>query len=225
MWSIPELDDEYIDRMEDLLDLYERPLNPKEPVICVDERPVVLHAHARAPMPAKPRREARYDSEYVRRGTANVFCAVEPRAGRHMLKATSDRSGVEFAAMLAQIARAYRKARTIHLVLDNLSTHTEKSLRAAFGPALGSRIWNRFTVHYTPKHGSWLNQAEMEISLYSRQCLGRRRIPDLRTLRHETHAWECHANAHAIRIDWKFTTQDARRKFRYEPIPIRRSKD
>jgi hypothetical protein len=127
--------------------------------------------------------------------------------------------------MLADLVRSDPKARTIHLVVDHWSTHSQKCVVDALGPDLGSRVWNRFTVHYTPVHGSWLNQAEMEIILYSRQCLGRRRIPHLRMLQRETQAWQRHANAHQIRIDWKFTTRDARRKFQDEPIPIRRSKD
>jgi transposase len=154
-----------------------------------------------------------------------VFCAVQPRAGRHFLRATPNRSGAQFAAMLAELARVYRRATTIHLVLDNLSSHSRQCVIDALGAARGSRLWRRFRVHYTPVHGSWLNQAEMQISLYSRQCLGHRRIPDLRTLQRETRAWKRHANAHRIRIDWTFTVQDARRKFHYEPIPIRRSKD
>lgn len=211
--------------MEDLLDLYERPLDPKGPVVCLDERPVTLHAHLRPPSPAKPGREARHDCEYVRRGTANVFCALEPRAGRHMLRATADRSGIEFAAMLCEIARQYPRARTIHLVLDNLSTHSLHCVQTALPEKWATRLWRRFTVHYTPKHGSWLNQAELQISLLSRQCLGHRRISDLRTLQREVRAWQCYANAHRIRTDWRFTTKKARQRFRYEPVNTGRSKD
>ena len=125
--------------------------------------------------PAGSGREARYDSEYERRGTANVFCAVEPKAGRHFTFVTPDRSGVEFAKALFEVAMAYPEAETIHLVMDNLSTHSHKSLADLCGDEFGREIWSCFTPHYTPVHGSWLNQAEIEIGLFSRQCLGKRR--------------------------------------------------
>jgi transposase len=192
MWCVAELDDEYITRMEDTLQTYERPYDPLQPVACLDEKPVTLHADVRPPSPAKPGREARFDSEYERRGTANVFCAVEPKAGRHFTFVTSNRSGDQFAQVLFHLALAYPKVETIHLAMDNLSTHTSKSLRAFYGEQIGTEIWDRFTVHYTPKHGSWLNQvnqAEIEIGLFLRQCLGKRRIPDLKTLDQQVRAW------------------------------------
>jgi len=189
MWCVAELDDEYIRKMEDVLETYEKPYDPAEPVVCFDEKPVTLHADVRGPMPAKPGREARRDSEYERRGTANVFCAVEPKAGRHFTFPTPDRSGLEFAQAVAEWACQYSSAKTIHLVMDNLSSHTRKSLTDLYGEEFGSEIWDCFTVHYTPRHGSWLNQAEIEIGLFARQCLGKRRIPDLKTLRRESRAW------------------------------------
>jgi hypothetical protein len=170
-------------------------------------------------------REARHDSEYERRGTANVFCAVEPKAGRHFTFATPDRSGFEFARVASRLALQYPAAETIHLVLDNLNIHRRKSLTDAFGADLGTEIWDRFTVHYTPTHGSWLNQAEIEIGLFARQCLGKRRIPDLTTLRCETRAWNRRINRAGVKIDWRFTRRDARRKFRYETNDFTRSKD
>jgi len=189
MWCVAELDEEYIRRMEDVLKLYEKPLSAEEPVVCIDEKPVVLHQDIRAPLAARPGRLARRDYEYKRRGTANVFCGVEPKAGRHFPKPTATRSAAEFADYLVEIVARYPEARTIPLVMDNLNTHGRKSLANRYGEKLGGLLWNRFTVHYTPKHGSWLNQAEIEVSLLSRQCLGRRRIPNLATLRGEVRAW------------------------------------
>ena len=144
-------------RMEDVLELYERPHNPQEPVVCFDEKPVSLHGEVRAPQAVRPGVVAKRDSEYKRKGTANVFCAVEPRAGRHFTFPTPRRSAAEFAKVIATIARRYPLAQTIHLVVDNLNIHCQKSLTKHFGPERGAQLWNRFTVHYTPKHGSWLN--------------------------------------------------------------------
>jgi transposase len=224
MWCIAELDEEYIARMEDVLEAYERPYDPAEPVICLDEKPVTLHADVRAPMPAKPGREARRDNEYRRNGTANVFCAVEPKTGRHFTFVTPDRSGFEFAQVMAELACQYPDAKTIHLVMDNLSTHTRKSLTDLYGEELGGEIWDRFTIHYTPKHGSWLNQAEIEIGLYARQCLGKRRIPDLAKLRSESRAWNRRVNRDKVKIKWKFDRDSARQKFGYEYKLSKRSK-
>jgi DDE superfamily endonuclease len=183
MWCVAELNDAYIAKMEDVLETYEKPCDPREPVVCLDEKPVTLHADVRPASPAQPGREARRDNEYERRGTANVFCAVEPKAGRHFTFPTPDRSAFEFAQVACHLAMQYPEADTIHLVMDNLNIHCRKSLTDAFGMKVGSEIWDRFTVHFTPTHGSWLNQAEIEIGIFSRQCLGTRRIPDLETLR------------------------------------------
>ncbi len=171
----------------------------------------------------RPSRESRRDSEYERRGTANVFWAVEPKAGRHFTFVTPDRSGVEFAKALFEVALAYPEAETIHLVMDNLSTHSRKSLTDLCGEELGGEIWDCFTPHYTPKHGSWLNQAEIEIGLFSRQCLGKRRIPDLTTLRREAAAWNRRVNSERVKIDWRFDRNTARRKFGFERLRITRS--
>jgi hypothetical protein len=154
MWCVPELNEEYVSRMEDLLELYERPQNPSEPVLCLDEKPVPLHAEVRPASPAKPGREARRDSEYSRCGTANIFCAVEPKAGRHFSYPTPNRSAVEFSKVIVDLALQYPAARTIHLVLDNLNIHRRKSLTDLLGDQVGGEIWGRFTVHYTPVHGS-----------------------------------------------------------------------
>src|SRR6476620_704682 len=216
MWCVPELDEEYIEKMEDVLETYEQPYDPKEPVVCLDEKPVTLHAEIRPACSALPGREARYDSEYRRCGTANIFCAVEPKAGRHFTFATPDRSGFEFAQVAVRLALAYPAATTIHLIMDNLSSHRQKSLAAVFGAEMAAEVWNRFTVHYTPTHGSWLNQAEIEIGIFTRQCLGKRRIADLKTLRREAKAWNRRMNRDRITINWKFDRRAARRKFGYK---------
>jgi hypothetical protein len=211
--------------MEDVLEVYERPYNPEEPVICLDEKPVTLHAEVRSATPAVPGREARRDSEYKRCGTANVFCAVEPKAGHHFAYPTHSRHGYEFAQVLFRIALAYPEAKTIHLVMDNLSTHTQKSLTDFYGKGVGGQIWERYSAHYTPTHGSWLNQAEIEISLYGRQCLGKRRFSNLAGLRRETTAWRRRANKQRIKINWNFTRKKARRKFKYKSKCSKRSKN
>jgi len=225
MWNVPELTEQYVERMEDVLETYERPLDPAEPVVCLDEKPVSLHADVRPASGVLPGREARQDSEYKRCGTANVFCAVEPLAGRHFTFATPNRSALEFAMVLAKVALAYPKANAIHLVMDNLNIHRRKSLTDTFGNEIGTDIWDRFRVHYTPKHGSWLNQAEIEIGLFSRQCLGKRRIPDLKILTRETRAWNRRMNSARTRIHWRFARKDARRKFRYNKNTFKRSEN
>ncbi len=187
-------------------------------------KPVVLHADVRPPRPMRPGRIARRDSEYERRGTANVFCGVQPKAGRHFTKATANRSSPQFADYLVEIVASYPEAETIHLVMDNLSSHTRKALVDRFGEKIGGLLWERFIVHYTPTHGSWLNHAEIEISSFPRQCLGRRRIPSLTELQQETQAWNRSINRDHITIDWQFTRTKARRKFGYKRNKITRSK-
>ncbi len=225
MWCVAELDDEYITKMEDVLETYERAYTPAEPVVCLDEKPVVLHADVRPPSPVTPGREARQDSEYERRGAANVFCAVESKAGRHFTFATPDRSAFQFALVVCQVAMQYPEALTIHLVLDNLNIHRRKSLTDAFGTQVGNEIWDRFTVHYTPRHGSWLNQAEIEIGLLTRQCLGSRRFPDLPTLRRQCRAWNRRTNRQHLTINWQFNRRAARRKFNYKSKLSKRSEN
>jgi hypothetical protein len=225
MWCVADLDDDYIRKMEDVLATYEKPLNPSEPVICLDEKPVSLHAEVRPPAPAIPGEIAKRDSEYKRCGTANVFCAVEPKAGRHFILATPNRSGSEFAKAVDLMVRHYPDARTVHLVMDNLNIHCRKSLTDYFGVEYGTHIWNRLTVHYTPKHGSWLNQAEIEISLFARQCLGTRRIPDLNRLRHQGKAWSRRMNRKHVTIKWEFTRRKARIRLGYQKNRFMRSKN
>jgi hypothetical protein len=224
MWCVAELDDDYIAKMEDVLETYEKPYDPKQPVVCLDEKPVALHADVRPLSPAVPGRETRRDNEYKRQGTANVFCAVEPKAGRHFTAPTPTRSGFEFARFACDLALQYPEADTIHRVMDNLSSHSRKSLTESFGEEVGEQIWDSFTIHFTPTHGSWLNQAEIEIGLFGRQCLGKRRIPDLKTLRRESRAWNRRINRDRIKINWKFDRRAARRKFGYKSQSFKRSK-
>ena len=172
MWCVPELNREYVERMEDVLNLMEKSASEKEPVVALDERPVQLHASERNGRLMAPGRIAQRDYEYVRRGTANIFCIVAPKTGRHLTHATANRKGRRFAAAMKRISDAYANARRIHIILDNLNTHRLKSLTDAYGDAEGRRLWRRFVIHHTPKHGSWLNPAEIEVSLWSRECMG-----------------------------------------------------
>ena len=144
-----------------------------------------------------------------------MFCAVEPKAGRHFTWPTPNRSADRFAIALCELAMNYPEAQTIHLVMDNLNTHCRKSLVRFFGEEFGGMVWDRFTVHFTPKHGSWLNQAEIEISLFARQCLGKRRIPTLGKLKREARAWNRRMNQNKVLIEWQFTREKARAKFGY----------
>jgi hypothetical protein len=223
MWCVADLNEAYIAKMEDVLERYEQSYDPKEPVVCLDEKPITLHADVRPASPAVPGREARRDNEYERRGTANAFCAVEPKAGRHFTFPTPDRSAFQFAQVIFHLAMQYPEAETIHLVMDNLNIHRRKSLTDLYGAEVGGEIWDRFTVHYTPTHGSWLNQAEIEIGIFSRQCLGTRRIPDLKTLRREARSWNRRMNRARTKINWKFDRKAARRKFGYKKHSFMRS--
>jgi transposase len=215
MWCVPKVDEEYLRRMEDVLDILAKPVVEQEPVVALDERPVQLLDSARPGRAMAPGRPARKDYEYVRHGTANVFCIVAPKVGGHLTHATRNRKAPRFADALERIAAAYPEAKTIHLVMDNLNTHREKSLTRAFGDLEGHRLWRRFTVHHTPKHGSWLNPAEIEVSLWSRECLGRDRVASFAELSRRTRAWNSRANSGRRRINWQFTIADARRVFGY----------
>ncbi len=168
MWCVAELDDEYIARMEDVLALYEKPYSSAEPVICPDEKPVSLHGDVRPGRTARPGHIAKRDNEYKRCGTANIFAVVEPKAGRRLNCATPNCSAAQFAQVVQRLAAHYPFARRIHLVMDNLNIHCRKSLTGHLGGQEGRYVWSRLKAHYTPKHGSWLNQAEIELSLVSR---------------------------------------------------------
>jgi hypothetical protein len=223
MWCVPQIDSEFVTRMEDVLRLYARPHRESAPVVCLDERPVQLVDPARPSVAMRSGQPTRFDYEYVREGTANIFCIVEPLTGRRLTYASANRKGRAFARALQRIAGRYKRVRRIHLVLDNLSTHSEKALVDALGPAEGHRLWRRFKIHHTPKHASWLNAAEMEASLVSRECLGSSRIGHLHTLKSRVAAWRRRADREHRPIRWKFTVKDARRVFRYDGIITRRS--
>lgn len=196
-----------------MLELYAKPHDAREPVVALDERPVVLRDDARPGRPVRPGKPRRRDYEYVRRGTANIFCVVEPKTGRHLTHATTNRKRRFFAYALARIARAYPEAKRIHLVSDNLNTHCPRSLAIAFGPERGAALAARFVFHHTPKHASWLNPAEIEASLVSRECLGRDRIASLAELRVRVSKWNAGADRARRKINWKFTVHDAERVF------------
>jgi hypothetical protein len=224
MWCVPEVTTEFVVRMEDVLRLYARKLDAEEPVVCLDERPVVLREDARRGVPMKSGQLARRDYEYVRCGTANIFCIVEPLTGRRLTYASADRTGTAYVRALQKIATRYRHARRIHLVQDNLNTHSMKSAIAVLGPLEGRRLWRRFEVHYTPKHASWLNAAELEASLVSRECLGRERISSLVDLISRVSAWRCAAESAGRTINWTFRVDDARSKFHYDGLITARSR-
>lgn len=212
MWCIPTLTPEFKERMEDLLVLYAKPLNPLEPVICLDEKSKQLLADSRPARPTAPGKIAIQDYEYVRKGTANIFVAVEPLACRRFTEVTKRRTNIDYALFIEQLIALYPAATTIHLVQDNLNTHTIKSLIEAFGIRKAKRLWKRITPHYTPKHASWLNMAEIEINCVSTQCLDRR-INSIDHLRTEVTACTQRRNDDRCTITWTFTTEKAREKF------------
>jgi len=171
----------------------------------------------------RPGRVGRSDYEYVRAGTANIFCIVEPKTVRRLTYASANRTAKAFAHAMYRVSRRYKSARKIHMIVDNLNTHRKKSLTDALGTTAGLALWKRFKMHYTPKHASWLNPAEIEASLVSRECLGNRRIGHLHTLKFEVAAWRARADVEARPIRWKVTVKDARRFFRYDGIVTRPS--
>jgi hypothetical protein len=198
--------------MEDVLDLYEEPYDPQRPVVCFDETSKQLVAEKRSPIPAKPGRLERFDYEYQRNGTRNLFLFLEPQRGWRHVAVTERRTMKDFAHQMQWLVdEAYPEAEVVRLVLDNLNTHRPASLYETFEPAEARRILKQLEFHYTPKHGSWLNMAEMELSVFSRECLDRR-IPDEATLKGETQALETERNSTHARVNWRFTTQDARSK-------------
>jgi hypothetical protein len=200
--------------MEDVLDVYTRPYDPRYPQICFDERPIQLLADVRSPLPPRPGTLRREDYEYERKGTANLFLWYEPLQGRRHVVPTERRTMVDWAHCIKDLVDVYYPdAERIVLVMDNLNTHSPASLYAAFPPAEAKRIADKLEIHPTPKHGSWLNMAEVEIAVLSGQCLDRR-IPDLDTLSTEVAAWEDERNGTATTIDWRFTTDDARIRLR-----------
>jgi len=198
--------------MEDVLEVYHRPYDPGVPVVCMDEKPYQLLGHARDPIPARPGHDLKEDSEYVRHGTCSIFVWAEPLAGRRRVDARPRRTRIDWAAEVDQLLTVdYPHAQRVVLVMDNLNTHTLGSLYEAFEPAKACALASRLEIHHTPKHGSWLNIAEIELSRLTRQCLVRR-IDDLDLLNSELAAWQAATNADQRQVDWQFTTSDARIK-------------
>lgn len=201
--------------MEAILDLYNREYNPKIPTVCFDEKSLQLLEDLRPIIKAdKPGKIQKRDYEYKRKGTANIFCTVEPLAGKHITKVFKRKTRSEFAQNMKIISDEYPDAEKINIVMDNLNTHNKKSLVEYFGEDEGKKIWNRFKVFYTPKHASWLNQAEIEIGICSRQCIGKKRYPNIELLTEEVNAWNKAINKKKIKINWSFTTKEARLKFK-----------
>lgn len=198
--------------MENVLDRYEQPLDPAEPVVCVDEQPYQMLDDARPPTPAAPGKIAKQDYEYRRCGTCSVFVAVEPKAGKRFVQPRRRRTRVDFARFLRDLCRRYPHARVIHVILDNLNTHDAQSLIEAFGAKAAGKLLKRIRWHYTPKHASWLNMAEIEISAINRQCLARR-LPTFEDVVREAAACSRERNRQKITINWTFQREDARRVF------------
>ena len=200
--------------MEDVLGVYERLYDPLHPQVCFDEKSVQLIAETRQPLPARPGQPERYDYEYRRKGTANLFVFFQPLAGWRKVLITDRRTKIDFAECMRYLVdEVFAKAESIVLVLDNLNTHTPASLYEAFEPAEAKRLLDRLEFHYTPKHGSWLNMVEIEIGVLSGQCLDRR-IPDRETLASEIGAWERTRNERKATVNWQFSTADARVKLK-----------
>ena len=210
----PEASGEFVARMEDVLEVYHRPYDPKRPLVCVDEVPVQLVGETRLPLPPEPGRLARYDYEYARHGTANVFMVSEPLLGWRGVSVTARRTAKDFAEVLRWLVEdVHPDAAKVVLVVDNLNTHGPGCLYEAFEPARARRIAAKLEWHYTPKHGSWLNMAEIELAVLSRQCLGRR-IGSAEELEREVMAWAGQRNEDQVGINWRFTTAQARIKLR-----------
>ena len=200
--------------MEDVLEVYKRPYDPKRPVVCLDETSKQLIGEVARPGPAAPGQVAHYDYEYVRKGVANLFMISEPLAGQREVEVTDRRTKKDYARVLRKIAdEMYPNAEIVVLVQDNLNTHSPASLYEAFEPAEARRLMERFEVHYTPKHGSWLDMAEIELGILGRQCLARR-IDNVDVLRREVATWKTERNAAGLKVNWQFTTADARIKLR-----------
>ena len=197
--------------MEMVLDVYKRPFDPFHPVVCMDESPKQLIGETRKPIPASPGQLERYDYEYQRFGMCNVFLAFEPLAGKRMVKITEKKTGQDWALFLEEIAKKYENAEKITLVMDNYGTHVPGSLYKTFPPEKARSLWEKFEFVYTPKHGSWLNIAEIELNVINSQCLNRR-IDDIGIVTKEVEAWQKFRNNKNAKVNWQFTTQDARIK-------------
>jgi transposase len=212
MWCVGLLTEEYRRRMYALLELYARPWRRDQPVICIDEKSKQLLGHSRSPLPMAPGKPEQVDYEYVRSGTCNIFVAVEPRGGHRITQVTARRGKLDFVRFAQHlINHVYRSARRIHFVVDNLNIHFKKCFVETLGAKAAQRLLRRVVFHYTPKHASWLNMAEIEIAALGRQCLNRR-IADRSTIEREVTAWQQRRNSERRTINWTFTRQLADRK-------------
>lgn len=213
-WCIPTVGADFVAAMEDVLDLYAEPYDPTRPKVNFDETSKQLIAETRSRLAAKPGQCERYDYEYQRNGVANVFMFVEPQAGWRHAEVTDQRTKLDFAQQMKWLVdERYPEAEVVRVILDNLNTHKPASLYEAFEPEEARRIVKKLEFHYTPKHGSWLNMAEIELSVLQRQCLDRR-IADQPTLKQEIAAWELERNEEKATIDWRFSISDAREKLK-----------
>lgn len=212
MWCIAEITPQYRERMYRLLDLYAEVYNPDYPVVCVDEKSKQLIEEIRTPIRLKPGGTEKYDYEYIRRGTRNIFVAVEPKGGRRTVKVTKTRKKIDFARFVRTLVKnKYPKATEIRIVLDNLNTHFENSFYEAFSKEEADEILSRVAFYYTPTHASWLNMAEIEINVMGRECLGRK-IGNEKLLKQQINSWTKDRNKQLKKIVWKFTKQDADEK-------------
>ncbi len=209
----PEANAEFVAAMEKVLDVYQRPYDPALPVICMDETPRQLIRETRTPIPARPGQTERHDYEYERCGVCNVFMASEPLAGRRMTKVTERKTKRDWAHFVHDIAQCHPQAKRITLVMDNLNTHSPGALYEAFPPEQAHALWERFEFVYTPKHGSWLNVAEIELNVMISQCLDRR-IASMANLQEEVSAWQLRRDQMNAKVNWQFTTADARIKLK-----------
>lgn len=211
-WCIPTVGADFVWRMEDVLELYSEPLNPDYPVVCFDERPCQLISETRTPLPMEPDQPQRYDYEYKREGTCNLFAFFQPLMNWRHMRVTQQRTNQDFALCMQYLVDVlFPFATIIRVVLDNLSTHTPAALYQTFDPTEARRILNKLEFHYTPKHGSWLNMVELEFSVLSRQCLDRR-IPTIEMLQQQVEAWEINRNQQQATVNWRFNTNNARVK-------------
>jgi hypothetical protein len=200
--------------MEDVLEVYKRPLDAKRPLLCMDEMPKQLLSDTRDPLPVAPGKSARQDYEYKREGVADVFMLFEPLVGKRQIEITDQRRREEWAQVMRKVSdELYPLAEKIVVVMDNLNTHTPAAFYQVFEPSEARRLVERFEFHYTPKHGSWLNMAEIELSALVRQCLDRR-IPDKERMIQEVKAWQDQRNSEVVKVHWQFTTADARVKLK-----------
>ena len=218
MWCIAKLTKEYRKRMYRLLDLYSKPYDPNNPTICMDEKSKQLISDTREPIAMKPGKSEKIDYEYKRNGTMNIFAAVEPLAGKHILKVTKTRKRSDFAIFIKElVTKNYHAAEKINIVCDNLNTHFEKSFYETFQRDEADTILKKINFYYTPKHASWLNMAEIEINMVDTECIGRR-IPSEKVLREEIEEWQKKANEQKRKINWSFTKRDAYNKMSHHYV-------